>query len=396
MSGKSNIHGPQTAGSIPVPLLDVNRGNEPLLPEIMQKLEAICRSGQFIGGPHCKELESLVAGLCDVPHAIGCASGSDALLLSLMAIDIGPGDEVILPSFTFFATASAVTRLGATPVFVDIDPATYNMNVALIEGLVTSRTRAIIPVHLFGQCCDMDAIGQIAERHGLHVIEDACQSLGATFNGRMAGSLGSMGCISFYPTKNLGGFGDGGMVVCRDTRLAERIRLLANHGMQPRYYHQEVGINSRLDAMQAAVLASKVPHLDDYAAARAENARSYMQELQMAGLGDAIVAPGVDRRCGHVWNQFTVRIPAGMRDKVRAGLTERGIGSEIYYPVPLHRQKCFAGLCVDPKSLPETDKAAAEVLSLPVFPELTLRELRTVVGALAQMLGGTSGVRRAA
>lgn len=396
MSVKSKNSGPDAREMCPVPLLDVNRGNEPLLPRIMEKLESICRSGQFIGGPHCKELESLVAGLCDVPHAIGCASGSDALLLSLMAVDIGPGDEVLLPSFTFFATASSITRLGATPVFVDIDPATFNMNADLIEDLVTPRTRAIIPVHLFGQCCDMDAIGRIADHHGLHIIEDACQSLGATFNGRRAGSMGSTGCISFYPTKNLGGFGDSGMVVCKDAKLAERIRLLANHGMQPRYYHQEVGINSRLDAMQAAILATKVPHLNDYALARHRNAECYKREFVAAGLGAAIVAPAVDSRCGHVWNQFTVRITGDIRDKVRAGLTERGIGSEIYYPVPLHRQKCFAGLRVDANSLPETERAAAEVLSLPVFPELSESELRTVVRTLAQLIGEMSAVRRAA
>jgi dTDP-4-amino-4,6-dideoxygalactose transaminase len=377
-------------------LLDVNRGNEPHLAAIMEKLEQICRSGQFIGGPHCQELESSVAALCQTKFAIGCASGSDALLLALMAIDLQPGDEVIVPSFTFFASVSAITRLGGIPVFIDIEPETFNMNARLLRGLITPRTRAIMPVHLFGQCCDMDAIRSVASEHGLHIIEDAAQAIGASFNGEMAGSMGSFGCISFYPTKNLGGFGDAGMITCNDPALAAKVRLLANHGMQPRYYHQVVGINSRLDSMQAAVLCSKLPSLRLYAAARERNARTYEQELAAAAMGDSILTPCSDPRCEHVWNQFTIRIGGGRRDEVRAAMAARGIGSEIYYPVPMHQQQCFSYLNCPAGSLPETERAAGEVLSLPIFPELTRQELKRVVKSLVEVVGSTQGLRRAA
>ncbi len=396
VSGTSNQASANSNPGCPVPLMDVNRGNEPHLATIMEKLEQICRSGQFIGGPHCKELESSLAELCQAKFAIGCASGSDALLLALMAIDLQPGDEIIVPSFTFFASVSAITRLGGTPVFIDIEPATFNMNARLLRGLITSRTRAIMPVHLFGQCCDMDAIRSIAVEFGLHVIEDAAQAIGASFNGEMAGGMGSLGCISFYPTKNLGGFGDAGLVTCNDPVLADRVRLLANHGMQPRYYHQAIGINSRLDAMQAAVLCTKLPSLRLYAAARERNARTYEQELRAAGLAESIVTPFSDSRCEHVWNQFTVRISGGRRDAVRAALSARGVGSEVYYPVPMHQQKCFSHIACDPDSLPETERAAAEVLSLPIFPELTRQELKLAVTHLIEIVGSEKSFRRAA
>jgi dTDP-4-amino-4,6-dideoxygalactose transaminase len=377
-------------------LLDVNRGNAPYLPAILQKIEQICRSGQFIGGPHCQELEAVIAGVCRTEHAIGCASGSDALLLALMAIDLQPGDEVIVPSFTFFASVSAITRLGGTPVFVDIDPRTFNMNPAHAAELITSRTRAIMPVHLFGQCCDMDAIGRLAAQYGLHIIEDAAQSIGAAWRGRMAGSMGTFGCISFYPTKNLGAYGDAGMVVCNDAEMAARVRLFANHGMQPRYYHQVIGINSRLDAIQAAILTTRAPGLRMSAAGRQRNARLYDQLFTAAGLRDTICLPMQDARGDHVWNQYTIRIPGGRRNEVRAALAARGVGSEVYYPVPMHRQTCFAAIRCPEGSLPETERAAAEVLSLPIFPELTRSEIERVVDCLAEILGGQQAVRHAA
>lgn len=396
MSGTPHQSSSQSGSGCPVPLLDVNRGNEPHLSTILEKLEQICRSGQFIGGPHCKELEASVAELCQAKFAIGCASGSDALLLALMAIDLQPGDEVIVPSFTFFASISAITRLGGTPVFIDIEPDTFNMNARLLRGLITSRTRAIMPVHLFGQCCDMDAIRSVASEHGLHVIEDAAQAIGASFNGEMAGGMGSFGCISFYPTKNLGGFGDAGMVTCNDPALADRVRLLANHGMQPRYYHQAIGINSRLDAMQAAVLCTKLPSLRLYAAARERNARTYEQEFLAAGLHEHLVTPFSDSRCEHVWNQFTIRIAGGRRDEVRTAMAARGVGSEIYYPIPMHKQQCFSHIACDPETLPETERAAAEVLSLPIFPELSRQELKSVVNCLIEIVGSEKSIRRAA
>ena len=274
-----------------VPLLDVSRGNAPLKDEIMTAISEIIDTGRFVGGPYCQSLETAVSEICDTEFAIGCASGSDAILLALMANDIGPGDEVICPSFTFFATASAITRLGATPVFVDIDPLTFNMDVSMLLSAITDKTRAIIPVHLFGQCCDMDSIIQIADDRGIFVIEDAAQAIGASFRGRQAGSMGNVGCFSFYPTKNLGGFGDGGMLTTNDPALADRLRLIANHGMRPRYYHQELGVNSRLDSIQAAVLGIKIRHLQEWTTCRIENAKRYRRFLMEAELGSQIELP---------------------------------------------------------------------------------------------------------
>jgi dTDP-4-amino-4,6-dideoxygalactose transaminase len=372
--------------SAPVPLLDVNRGNAPLREEILAALTRVVDSGRFLFGPDVQQLEKSIAILSGTQHAVACASGSDALLLALMALDIGEGDEVIVPSFTFFATASAAWRLGAKPVFVDIEPQTLNLDPQQVEDAITPLTRAIVPVHLFGQCADMDAIGQIADRHGLHVIEDAAQAIGAKFNGRLAGSMSAVSCLSFYPTKNLGAFGDAGMLTTNDAALAERLRLFAAHGMSPRYYHQVVGINSRLDSLQAAVLNVKLTRLAEWTAARAANASRYNELFTGAGLADRIGLPHTDERCEHVWNQYTIRIPHGQRDRVKAQLTAAGVGSEIYYPVPLHQQQCFQSLSYGPGSLPETERAASEVLSLPIFPELTTVEQETVVARLAEIL----------
>lgn len=380
-----------------VPLLDVSRGNQPLKAEIMEALSSIIDSGRFVGGPFVESLEQSVADVSQANFGIGCASGSDALLLALMAIGIDRGDEVICPSFTFFATASAIHRLGAKPVFVDIDPDTFNLDASKLESLITPKTRAIIPVHLFGQCCDMDPILEIAKKHDLQIIEDCAQSIGASDQGRGAGSMGTIGCFSFYPTKNLGGFGDGGMLTTNDPEIADRLRLLANHGMRPRYYHETVGINSRLDAMQAAVLCKKLEHLMSYSTGREHNAHRYRKLLRQAGIAAEVSAPDSSPNCNHVWNQFTIRIPHGRRDEVRQALAETNVGSEIYYPVPLHQQECFQYLQVAEGDLPETDLAATEVLSLPIFPELTEAEQSYVVGCLATALGAsTRSIHKAA
>lgn len=365
-------------------MLDVARAQAPLHDEMMAALDAVCRSGQFVLGPECSRLEKSIAQTCETKHAIGCASGSDALLLALMALDVGRGDEVIVPSFTFFATASAVTRLGARPVFVDIDPVSFNLDPAAVAAAITRFTKAIIPVHLFGQSANMAAILQETAGRGIHVVEDVCQAIGASFDGRAAGSIGEIGCLSFYPTKNLGGCGDGGMLTTNDDNLAERLRLLRGHGMAPRYYHQVVGINSRLDSLQAAALNVKLPHLARWTQQRRENARRYTELLTATQLDSEVILPAVSPHCGHVWNQYTVRVEGGKRDALRQQMAQEGIGSEIYYPVPLHRQQCFEFLKYGQGSLPHTERAAMQVLSLPNFPGLTLAEQERVVDSIAR------------
>jgi dTDP-4-amino-4,6-dideoxygalactose transaminase len=380
-SSSSNSSTPNSA-----PLLDVNRGNRPLRDEILTAISNVCDSGRFLYGPDVKELESKVAAVCNTRHAIGCASGSDALLLSLMAFDIGPGHEVITPSFTFFATASCIWRLGARIVFVDIDPVTYNIDPAKIEEAITPATKAVIPVHLFGQCADMDAIMKIANRHGLKVVEDAAQAIGSESHGRPAGSMGHVGCTSFYPTKNLGGFGDGGMLTTNDDDLADRLRKMAAHGMSPRYYHSFVGINSRLDSIQAAVLNVKIGHLGRWTNQRRSNAQRYHELFAASGLDKHLVLPQELPGQYHVWNQYTIRVPDGRRDRLRAQLSERSVGSETYYPVPLHLQECFRTVGYGRGSLPVTERAAEEVMSLPIFPELTREEQDLVVKRIAELL----------
>jgi len=362
-----------------VPFLDIGRENAPLNAEIQEAIANVCKAGCFVMGPECQKLEESIAEICGVPHGIGCASGSDALVLSLIVLDVKPGDEVIVPSFTFFATASAVWRLGAKPVFVDIDPVTYNLDPAKFEAAITPATKGVIPVHLFGQSADMKAIVEIAKANHLFVVEDAAQAVGATCNGQPVGSLGDVGCISFYPTKNLGGFGDGGMLVTSNNELAERLRLLRAHGMKPRYYHKEVGVNSRLDSIQAAVLNVKLPRLEDWTVSRRRNAGSYDEMFRAQQLNRYLTLPVTQGGMRHVWNQYTIRVLNGLRDELRAHLQESGVGTEIYYPVPLHQQQCFQALGYSAGSLPETELAASEVLSLPVFPELRIEEMQTVV-----------------
>ncbi len=381
---------PQPSTSSPakgVPLLDMNRQYVTLRENIRAAIDRVCDSGRFIMGPDCEQLEKSVAKYCGARHGIGCASGSDALLLALMACDIGPGDEVIVPAYTFFATASAITRLGATPVFADIDAESYNLQPDLVDALVGSKTKAIIPVHLFGQCAEMDAIQDIARRRRLWVIEDACQAIGAAFNGHPAGSLGDMACFSFYPTKNLGGFGDGGMLTTQRDELACTLRLLRAHGMEPRYYHKVVGICSRLDSIQAAVLNVKLPHLDDWAVARRANAARYHELFSQCGLDRVLGLPKTGARQHHIWNQYVIRVPNARRDALREHLAQAKIGSEIYYPLALHQQQCFAYLGYGPGSLPESERAANETLALPIFPELTADEQKIVVARIADFFG---------
>lgn len=388
--GTSLDHSPVNAA----PLLDISRENTQLELEILAAMTHVTRSGRFVLGPEVQSLEQRIARLCEVPTAIGCASGSDALLLALMAADVTTGDEVILPSFTFFATASAVTRLGATPVFVDIEPDSFNIGPDAIEAAVTSKTKAVIPVHLFGLPANMAAINRIAKQHGLVVVEDAAQAIGAAIDGTPVGSLGDMGCFSFYPTKNLGGFGDGGMLTSRSDEYADKLKLLRVHGMEPRYYHSVVGINSRLDTLQAAVLNVKLPHLPSWTEARQSHAKRYAQMFQATELDSWLTTPKCPENYQHVWNQYTVRVP-GHRDALRTYLQQHQVGSEIYYPVPLHQQECFAHL---PQrfALPETERAAQEVLSLPIYPMMTVPEQTYVVDKIAAYAAEQGMMGRAA
>jgi dTDP-4-amino-4,6-dideoxygalactose transaminase len=374
-----------SAPPVSVPMLDVTRENKRLQIELDAAMAEISRSGAFVHGPACGKFETAMAAYCGTKHAVGCASGSDALLLTLMALGIGPGDEVIVPSFTFFATASAVWRLGATPVFADIVPETFNLDPADVVYKLTSDTKAIIPVHLFGQCAAMKEIQQVANAaRGIPIIEDACQAIGAEYHGQRAGSFGVAGCFSFYPTKNLGGFGDGGLITTNDDELAAKLRVLRDHGQHPRYYHHFVGLNSRLDTLQAAVLNVKLPKLCEWSAARERHAERYATAFDEANIRDAIVAPKVAKDCRHVWNQYTVCVKNGRRDALQKHLADRGIGSAIYYPVPLHLQKCFGSLGYESGRLRKTEQACREVLSLPVYPELTAAEQETVIGAVRE------------
>ena len=372
-----------------VPLLDVPRGNAPLRDEIIAAITIVVDSGRFLFGPDVQKLEAECARRSGTKHGVGCASGSDALLLSLMALDIKPGDEVICPSFTFFATASPVSRLGATPVFVDIDPVTFNIDPAALEAAITPNTKAVIPVHLFGQCADMPRIMEICNRTGLAVIEDAAQAIGANIAGRPAGSWGQVGCISFYPTKNLGGFGDGGMLITNDADFEDRLRVFAGHGMRPRYHHQVIGINSRLDTIQAATLNVKMKHLESANIARQKNAQLYAALFGDAGLEADIVLPQAIYGTGHVWNQYTVRVKNGQRDSLKEFLAERNIGAEIYYPIPVHAQECYQSRPNIAMDLTETNRAADEVLSLPIFPELEEAEIQAVVAGVTSFYSMT-------
>jgi dTDP-4-amino-4,6-dideoxygalactose transaminase len=380
--------GTDAGGFLPaVPLLALDRQYAVLRDAIRGALDRVCDSGKFVLGPDVHDLEAELAQSLSVPHVISCASGSDALLLALMAFDIKPGDEVILPSYTFFATASAVTRLGAVPIFADIDPITYLIDPADVKKKISKRTKAIVPVHLFGRTADMDAILPIAKTAGLPVVEDAAQSILSTWHGRCSGAIGDVGCFSFYPTKNLGGVGDGGFLTTTRDDIAARLKLLRVHGMEPRYYHQVVGINSRLDSLQAAVLRVKLPHLDAWTTARQVNAARYQQLFAEYDLAGHVAVPGDEPRGRHVWNQFVIRAPGGQRDALRKHLAACGVGTEIYYPLPLHLQECFRHLGYKPGDFPEAEKAALETLALPIFPELTLEEQNYVILKIREFFG---------
>ncbi|MBC8352621.1 MAG: DegT/DnrJ/EryC1/StrS family aminotransferase [Planctomycetes bacterium] len=366
-----------------VPLLDIVGNNRPLHDEMLDAIRDVFESGRFLHGPAVTELENAVAELTGAKFAIGCASGSDAVLLSLMALSIGAGDEVIVPSFTFFATVSAVERLGAKIVFVDIDPTTFNIDPEKVKAAITPKTKAIIPVHLFGRAADMTELHRVADEAGIRVIEDAAQAIGATHRERGAGAWGDIGCFSFYPTKNLGGCGDGGMLTTSDGELAERLRLFAAHGMSPRYVHRVVGIASRLDTLQAAALCVKIKHLAHWTESRRENASRYHELFADAGLTNDITLPTDDPAGKHIWNQFTIRVPDSRRDTLRVHLSEQRIASEVYYPIPLHQQECFQHVDCAPGSLTESERASEEVISLPIFPDLTIGEQRRVVDGIA-------------
>ena len=364
-----------------VPLLDLKAQYRVIKAEVLSAIEAVCDDQGFVLGPRVLAFEEKMAQYIGSRYAIGCASGSDALLLSLMAMGVKAGDEVITVPFTFFATAGAISRLGARPVFVDIQPDTFNMDPTLIERAITPRTKAIMPVHLFGQCADMAAINEIARRHKLHVIEDACQAIGAAQHDKRAGVLGDTGCFSFFPTKNLGGFGDGGLITTNDKALADSMSMLRVHGSHVRYLHEAIGINSRLDALQAVVLDIKLKYLDQWAEGRRRNATRYEQLFQQAGLLNRITLPATKAGNFHVYNQFTIRV--SKRDELRAYLKEKGVGTEIYYPLPMHLQNCYQDLGYRKGAFPESERAAEEVLSLPIFAELAEAQQEYVAESLA-------------
>ncbi len=366
-----------------VPLLDLKAQHDPLRPEIEAALGRVLDSNGFVLGSEVAALEEELAAYCGVKHAIGCASGSDAILLALMAVDVGPGDEVITTPFSFFATVSAITRLGATPVFVDIEADTCNLDVELVEEKITERTKAIEPVHLYGQCADMGSLVDVANKHGIPIVEDAAQAIGAEENGIRAGAFGAVGCFSFYPSKNLGGMGDGGFMTTNDDRLAAKLRALRVHGAEEKYFHRYVGLNSRLDGFQGAVLRVKLPHLDEWTEKRRRNAERYRQLFTDAGLAEEIGLPHERENARHIYNQFAVRVPR-RRDDLRAHLTEAGIGTDIYYPVPLHLQDCFSYLGHSRGDLPEAERAADETLALPIYPELSPGQQEYVVRTVAE------------
>lgn len=368
----------------PFPFLDLKAQFAPIRQEVMEAVTRVMESQYFILGPEVAGLEEEIAAYIGCKHAISCASGSDALMLALMALDIEPGDEVITVPFTFFATGGAIARLHAKPVFVDIDPVTFNMDPAQIEKAITPRTKAIMPVHLFGLCADMDAINQVADRHGIPVIEDAAQAIGSRYKGKQAGTLGAMGCFSFFPSKNLGGGGDGGLVTTNDPKLAEKLKLLRVHGSRSRYSYELLGVNSRLDALQAAILRVKLPHLDTWAEGRRRNADLYRTKFQAAGV-QQVVVPTEPPQYFHVYNQFTVRVP--QREALQKHFQAAGVPSEIYYPYPLHLQPAFACLGHKDGDLPQCEKACHEVLSLPIYPELTEDRINQVVNAAAEFFG---------
>ncbi len=368
-----------------IPLLDLKIQYNAIQREIREAMDRVLESQYFILGPEVKALEEEVATYSQCIHGIGVSSGTDALLVALMALEIEPGDEVITTPYTFFATAGCIARLGARMVFVDIDPETYNIDPAALEAKITAKTRVILPVHLYGQMANMQAIVEIANRHNIPVIEDAAQAIGAEYEGWRAGSMGHLGCFSFFPSKNLGGFGDGGMVVTNDPDLADKVNLLRGHGARPKYQHRVIGGNFRLDALQAAVLRVKLRHLDSWTAGRQRNAATYRRLFHEVGLETKIGLPAQRANTRHIYNQFVIR--SSQRDDLMAHLTANQIGCEIYYPVPMHLQECFADLGYTKGDLPHSEAAAQESLAIPIYPELTENMLRRVVEVIAAFYG---------
>jgi dTDP-4-amino-4,6-dideoxygalactose transaminase len=374
-----------------VPLLDLQAQYRPLRDEILAAVTRVCDSQRFIMGPEIEGLERELSALIGVKHAIAVSSGTDALLLALMALDIKAGDEVITTTYSFFATAAEIVRVGARPVLVDIDPVTFNIDPAAVASAITPRTKAIIPVHLFGLSADLDPIVQAAHRAGVPVIEDAAQAIGSTYKGRPAGAIGAFGCFSFFPSKNLGAFGDAGLLTTNDDGLAKRATLLRTHGMEPKYYHHLVGGNFRMDALQAAVLRVKAPHLVSWTEGRRANAARYMTLFRDAGL-DTVVLPFEPPDCRHIFNQFVIRTTE--RDALKRHLDQRGIGNEIYYPVPFHLQPCFADLGYAPGAFPHAERAARESLAIPVYGELSSQQQALVVSAVAEFVQRNVGAAR--
>lgn len=382
----SSIDSPKDAssdsrGAQHIPLLDLKAQFAPLRGRVLDAIARVCDSQQFILGPEVERLERELAELLEISHAIGVSSGTDALLAALMALDVGPGDEVVTTPFSFFATAGSIARLGGRPVFVDIDRATFNIDPTAIAAAITSKTKAIMPVHLFGQSADMAPILEVSKRTGVPVVEDAAQAIGARYRGTPVGGMGVVGCFSFFPTKNLGAFGDAGLITTADGALARKLRAIRQHGGEVKYHHNLVGGNFRIDALQAAILRVKLPYLDDWTAARRRNAQRYEALFKDAGLGGTVMLPQRSADSTHVYNQFVVRVPE--RDRVRAHLQSSGIGTEVYYPVPLHLQPCFHELGYRAGSLPVAETAANEALALPIYGELTDAQQSSVVQAIA-------------
>ena len=364
-----------------VPLLDLQAQYASVKEGVQQAVERVLASQRFVLGDEVRQLESSIAEYCQTKYAVGCASGSDALLLTLMALDVKAGDEVITTPFSFFATAAAIARVGARPVFVDINPRSYNIDVSRVADTVTPRTKVIMPVHIYGQCAQMDPLLDLGKQRGIPVVEDAAQAIGANDNGRPAGSMGLMGCFSFYPTKNLGGAGDGGIMTTSDEQVAQRLRRLRTHGGANEYEHEEVGINSRLDELQAAVLNVKFPSLDKWSEERSQKAEFYTQLLEDADLSFELLTPDVRSDGRHIFHQYVIRVP-GNRDALMEHLKTRGVGTKVYYPIPLHEQKCFSSLGYKRGDFPETEAAARETFALPAYPELTEEQQVYVVESI--------------
>ena len=372
---------------VDVPLLDLRAQYRQIRAEIMAAIESTCDEQAFILGKRVADLEQDMQRYLGAVHAVGVASGTDAILLSLMACGVGPGDEVVTVPYTFFATAGSISRLGARPVFVDIKPDSFNMDPACVEAAITPRTKALLPVHLYGQCAEMEPLMKLAGRRTLPVIEDAAQAIGAEWRGKKAGTLGQMGCFSFFPSKNLGGFGDGGMVTTNDSSLADRVRMLRVHGSREKYLHELVGVNSRLDALQAAILRVKLTHLEGWTQGRQKNAARYEGLFKEANLLDRVTLPTVTAGNRHVYNQYVIRVPR--RDQLRDFLKEKGIGTEIYYPTALHMQPCYKDLGYREGAFPQSERAAKETLALPIYAELTADQQAYVVETIKQFYSKT-------